>query len=111
MPRNTGLVENQHLNGREGVVDQADPYNPGRWVVQLRTSTGLRDGNQLSIDASHLHVNSAPGTQAAQVADGGILAMLQFDLCSRGGSEHASMRGSEHATGPYCKHAQAASST
>jgi hypothetical protein len=65
-----GMVEGQHLNGREGVVDQADPYNPGFWVVQLRTATGLRDGNQLSINTAYLHVISAPKPGAAKVADG-----------------------------------------
>jgi hypothetical protein len=66
---NAGMVKNQHLNGREGVVDQADPSSPGYWVVQLRTSTGLRDGDQLSIAEPYLHVISAPRPQAAQVAD------------------------------------------
>jgi hypothetical protein len=67
-----GFKKRQMLNGREGVVDEPDSRKPGRWLVQLRTLDGLRDGEPMSLPASKLEVISGPqptGPHSAQVRD------------------------------------------
>jgi hypothetical protein len=93
-----GVLEKPHLNRRDGVVDQADPGNPGHWVVQLYTPTGMRDGDLISIDQYYLHVISSPRSRAAHKP---MEIMVRPDACfgCRGRGHGGHTEGVGHAQG------------